>query len=101
MPKVKSSPHAEILAYALSHLEQERDAIQAKINHIKQELKGIRNNSVPIVPAKLPAKLLDNSGDGRFRRYSSFLKKYRFAGEPPGKRNVVRDQEFRLGQAVE
>jgi hypothetical protein len=38
MPKVKPNQHAEILEYALSHLEQERDALQAKINHIRQEL---------------------------------------------------------------
>ena len=31
----------EILAYALNHLEKERDDLQAKIDHIRQQL-GIR-----------------------------------------------------------
>ena len=63
MPKVKSSPHAEILAYALSHLEQERDAIQAKINHIKQELKGLRISPARAVAAVGPAAAEGESAD--------------------------------------
>jgi hypothetical protein len=39
MPKGKPSQHAEILEYALSHLEAERDKIQDKIDTIRQELK--------------------------------------------------------------
>ncbi|MES1257977.1 MAG: hypothetical protein ABUS51_06090 [Acidobacteriota bacterium] len=42
MPKGKPSQHAEILEYALSHLEQERDTIQARIDHIRRELGGRR-----------------------------------------------------------
>jgi hypothetical protein len=38
MAKGKSSTNAEILRYALTHLEQERDAIQARINHINGQL---------------------------------------------------------------
>jgi hypothetical protein len=39
MPKVKPGQHAEILEYALSHLEAERDKIQDKIDTIRRELK--------------------------------------------------------------
>jgi hypothetical protein len=38
MPKATPGTHAEILEYALSHLERDRDAIQAKIDHIRLEL---------------------------------------------------------------
>lgn len=34
----KSSTHNDILRYALTHLEHERDAIQAKIDHIYTQL---------------------------------------------------------------
>ena len=44
----------EILAYALNHLEKERDDLQAKIDHIRQQL-GIR--SVAAAPeAAAPAR---------------------------------------------
>jgi len=36
--KSKSNTNADILRYALTHLEQERDALQEKIDHIKSEL---------------------------------------------------------------
>jgi hypothetical protein len=39
MPKGKTSQHAEILEYALSHLETERDNIQSKIDAIRHELR--------------------------------------------------------------
>lgn len=38
MPKVKSDQHTSILEYALRHLEQEREEIQSKIDHIKTQL---------------------------------------------------------------
>lgn len=38
MAKGKSEANAEILRYALTHLEQERDQIQARIDHIKSQL---------------------------------------------------------------
>jgi hypothetical protein len=38
MPKGKSSTNIDILRYALTHLEQERDEIQAKIDHINSQL---------------------------------------------------------------
>ena len=34
----KSNTNADILRYALTHLEQERDAIQVKIDHINSQL---------------------------------------------------------------
>ena len=39
MPKGKPSQHAEILEYALSHLETERDNIQSKIDAVRRELR--------------------------------------------------------------
>lgn len=38
MPKGKSNTNTDILRYALIHLEQERDQIQAKIDHINSQL---------------------------------------------------------------
>ena len=38
MPKGKSSTNADILLYALTHLERERDQIQARIDHINSQL---------------------------------------------------------------
>ena len=53
MPKGKPGPHAEILAYALSHLESERDKIQAKIEAIRQELSsGVASAATEPAPAK-------------------------------------------------
>jgi hypothetical protein len=34
----KSNTNADILRYALTHLEKERDAIQGKIDHINSQL---------------------------------------------------------------
>lgn len=38
MAKAKSTANADILRYALIHLEQERDEIQGKIDHIHSQL---------------------------------------------------------------
>jgi len=38
MAKAKSNTNADILRYALTHLEQERDLIQEKIDHITSQL---------------------------------------------------------------
>ncbi len=38
MAKAKSTANADILRYALIHLEQERDQIQGKIDHINSQL---------------------------------------------------------------
>lgn len=38
MPRGKTNQHADILEYALSHLEKERDTIQERIDHIRRQL---------------------------------------------------------------
>jgi len=38
MARGRSDQNAAILEYALSHLERERDEIQAKIDHIRRQL---------------------------------------------------------------
>jgi hypothetical protein len=38
MAKGKSNTNADILRYALAHLEQERDQIQARIDHVHSQL---------------------------------------------------------------
>lgn len=38
MAKGTSNTHTEILRYALPHLEQERDRIQAQIDHIHRQI---------------------------------------------------------------
>jgi len=38
MANTKSNTHSDILRYALTHLEQEREQIQEKIDHIKSQL---------------------------------------------------------------
>ncbi|HEX4275340.1 MAG TPA: hypothetical protein VHZ74_08310 [Bryobacteraceae bacterium] len=40
MARGKSDQNAEILEYALHHLERERDEIQARIDHIRRQLGG-------------------------------------------------------------
>ncbi len=40
MPKGKSDQNTGILEYALRHLEQEREDIQSKIDHIRRQLGG-------------------------------------------------------------
>lgn len=45
MARGKSDQNAGILEYALRHLEQERDEIQAKIDHIRHQLGGRTANS--------------------------------------------------------
>jgi hypothetical protein len=54
MARGKSDQTAGILEYALRHLEQERDEIQAKIDHIRQQLGG-RAVSAPVPAAAQPA----------------------------------------------
>ncbi len=46
-----ATDNAEILSYALRHLEQERDSILAKIAHIKQQL------GVEVRPVGRPKKV--------------------------------------------
>jgi hypothetical protein len=50
MPRGKSNQNAEILEYALRHLEKERDEIQARIDHVRKQL-----GSRPAAPAPAPS----------------------------------------------
>ena len=51
MARVKSDENAGILEYALRHLEQEREEIQAKIDHIRRQLGGRNANGSSAAPA--------------------------------------------------
>jgi cell division septum initiation protein DivIVA len=53
MPKGKSDQNTGILEYALRHLEQEREDIQSKIDHIRRQLGG--SVSSVATPAAAPA----------------------------------------------
>jgi hypothetical protein len=53
MPRGKSNQNAEILEYALRHLEKERDEIQARIDHVHKQL-GSRS-ATPAPAAGAPA----------------------------------------------
>jgi hypothetical protein len=53
MAKEKSDRNAEILEYALHHLERERDELQARIDHIRKQL-GSRLNHVSVPMATAP-----------------------------------------------
>ena len=46
MAKAKSTANADILRYALTHLEHERDEIQSKIDHINSQL-GRKSAAAP------------------------------------------------------
>jgi hypothetical protein len=54
MARRKSDQNAAILEYALSHLERERDEIQAKIEHIRRQLGG-RVSANSSAPSATPA----------------------------------------------
>ncbi len=62
MARGTADKNSAILEYALSHLERERDEIQAKIDHVLRQLGGRRsasNNSgaaAPALPAAAPRK---------------------------------------------
>jgi hypothetical protein len=57
----KVNDNAEILSYALLHLEKERDAIMAKIAHIRSQLGGRKPTVVAaessVDAAEFPAKV--------------------------------------------
>ena len=55
MPKGKSEQNTGILEYALRHLEQERDEIQAKIDHVLSELGQRQRVSAPAASAPVAA----------------------------------------------
>ncbi len=50
MPRGKSNENADILEYALGHLEKERDEIEAKIDSIRRQL-GTRSRASAAAPA--------------------------------------------------
>ncbi len=54
MARGKSDQNSGILEYALRHLEQERDEIQAKIDHVSRQL-GVRSGGLAAAPATAPA----------------------------------------------
>jgi hypothetical protein len=53
MAKAKSNTNADILRYALTHLETERDLIQEKIDHINGQLG--KKVSAPAAAASSPS----------------------------------------------
>ncbi len=75
MANGKSSTNVEILRYALTHLEAERDQIQAKIDHIRTQL-GQRV-SAPASPAAaaLPGRKKRNLSASARKRIAAAQKK--------------------------
>lgn len=84
MAKGQPSQHAEILQYALSHLEAERDKIQVKIDAIRQEMgsgrakpgrksaaSAVVESIVPAVPARKKREL----SEGARKRIAAAQKK--------------------------
>jgi hypothetical protein len=69
MPKANNT---EILAYALRHLEQERDEIQAKIDHVRQQLGGRAHAPATAEPVAV-------AGTGKTRRVLSAAARRRIA----------------------
>lgn len=68
MPKGKSNTNADILRYALIHLEQERDQIQAKIDHINSQLgQKVSAPAAASGPADAPRKKRTLSASARKR----------------------------------
>jgi hypothetical protein len=52
MAKGKSDRNAEILEYALHHLERERDELQGRIDHIRRQLGGrVSHAGTPVAAA--------------------------------------------------
>jgi hypothetical protein len=80
MPKGKPTQHAEILEYALSHLETERDNIQSKIDAIRQQLKT--GKSAPArksVASAAPAEATATAAAPRKKRVLSEAARKRIA----------------------
>ena len=69
MAKAKSTANADILRYALIHLEQERDQIQARIDHINSQLghKAAAPTAVAAGTAAAPRKKRTLSASARKR----------------------------------
>jgi len=75
MPRGKSDQNTSILEYALRHLEQEREDIQTKIDHIKRQL----GSSVRAAAAPEVAEAPDAAGPGRKKRVLSASARKRIA----------------------
>ena len=56
MARGRANHNAEILAYALSHLEKERDDIQGKIDHVRRQLGGKVSSPAPAAQAAEPGR---------------------------------------------
>lgn len=54
MARGKLDRNAEILEYALHHLERERDELQARIDHIRRQLGGRLNHAAAPSAADSP-----------------------------------------------
>jgi len=78
MPKGKSDQNTGILEYALRHLEQEREDIQAKIDHILRQL-GARVSSVVTSAAAPAAAAPAATAPGRKKRVLSAAARKRIA----------------------
>jgi len=79
MPRGKSDQNAEILEYALRHLEQERDELQEKINLIRRQL-GLKGGaSAPAVSAPAASPAASAPATGRAKRVLSPAARKRIA----------------------
>ena len=74
MPKGKSDPNTSILEYALRHLEQEREDIQTKIDHVRRQLGA--SVSAPAAAAAAPEAA---AAPGRKKRVLSAAARKRIA----------------------
>jgi Arc/MetJ-type ribon-helix-helix transcriptional regulator len=76
MAKGKSNTNADILRYALTHLEEERQQIQSKIDHINSQLGKKVSAPAAVVsePASAPHKKRTLNAAAR-RRISAAQKK--------------------------
>jgi hypothetical protein len=68
MPTTKSSTNADILRYALAHLEQERDHIQTRIDHIHGQLgEKVSAPAAAVADGEVPRKKRVLSASARKR----------------------------------
>jgi hypothetical protein len=74
----KAGQNSAILEYALSHLERERDEIQAKIDHIVSQL-GRRPAASSLTPAGPAAPPATPAGSARKKRVLSEAARKRIA----------------------
>jgi hypothetical protein len=77
MAKGKSDPNTSILEYALRHLEQEREDIQSKIDHIRRQLGGWVSSGAASSAA--PAAEPSAAAPGRKKRVLSAAARKRIA----------------------